>query len=54
MPFTRLSIALLISLAAATWVSADELLPSVEQVLLRRLDAKKIIEMHDVRQRTIA
>ena len=54
MPFTRLSIALLISLAAATCVSADELPPSVEQVLLRRLDARKIIEMHDVRQRTIA
>jgi hypothetical protein len=38
--------------AAATCGSA-EIPPSVESVLLRRLDAEKIIEVHDLRQRTI-
>lgn len=53
MTITRFSVALLISLATATCGSAAELPPSVEQVLLSRLDAEKIIEVHDVRQKTI-
>jgi hypothetical protein len=53
MAVTRFSVALLISLAAATCGSAAELPPSVEQVLLNRLEAEKIIDVHDVRRRTI-
>ncbi len=52
MAITRFAVALLISVAAATCGSA-EIPPSVESVLLRRLDAEKIIEVHDLRQRTI-
>ena len=53
MAITRFPVALLISVAAATCGSAAEIPPSVESVLLRRLDAEKIIEVHDLRQRTI-
>ena len=53
MAITRLAVALLILVAAATRGSAAEIPPSVEPVLLRRLDAEKIIEVHDVRQRII-
>ena len=53
MAVTRFSVALLISMAAATCGCAAQLPPSVEGVLLSRLDAEKIIEVHDVRQRTI-
>jgi hypothetical protein len=53
MAITRFAVALLISVAAATYGSAAEIPPSVEPVLLRRLHAEKIIEVHDVRQRTI-
>jgi hypothetical protein len=53
MAVTRFSVALLISMAAATCDCAAQLPPSVEGVLLSRLDAEKIIEVHDVRQRTI-
>jgi hypothetical protein len=53
MAVTRFSMALLISLAAATCGCAAELPPSVEQVLLSRLHAEKIIDVHDVRQKTI-
>ena len=53
MTITRFSIAFLILLAAATCGFAGELPPYVEQVLLRRLNAEKIIEVHDLRQRTI-
>ena len=53
MAITRFAVALLISVAAATCGSAAEIPPSVESVLLRRLDAEKIIEVHDLRQRTI-
>jgi len=53
MAITRFAVALLISVAAASYGSAAEIPPSVEPVLLRRLHAEKIIEVHDVRQRTI-
>jgi hypothetical protein len=53
MAATRFSVGLLILLAAATRSSAAELPPSVEPVLLRRLNAEKILEVHDMRQRTI-
>ncbi len=51
MAITRFAVALLISVAATC--GSAEIPPSVESVLLRRLDAEKIIEVHDLRQRTI-
>ena len=53
MAITRFAVALLISVAAGMCGSAAEIPPSVEPVLLRRLHAEKIIEVHDMRQRTI-
>jgi len=53
MAITRFAVALLISVASATFDCAAEIPPSVEPVLLRCLGAEKIIEVHDMRQRTI-
>ena len=52
MTVVRLWVALMISLAPLT-LGSDQLPSSVETVLLGHLNAGKIIDVHDVRQRTV-
>jgi len=53
MAVIRFPVAVLILLAAASYGSAGGLPSSAELLLLDRLHAEKIVEVHEVRQRTI-
>jgi hypothetical protein len=53
MAVTRFAVSLLILLGAATCGCAGELPSSAEPLLLDRLHAEKILDVHEIKQRTI-